>query len=80
MAAAPQQAMAATTACLYDDGVYGNDGWGGTTTTKAKEDGKGRSPMRQHTDNIADEIDSTTIRIRMTSCGSPSAWGQGIGT
>ncbi len=56
MAAAPQQAMAATTACLYDDGVYGNDGWGGTTTTKAKEDGKGRSPMRQHTDNIADEM------------------------
>jgi hypothetical protein len=31
---------------LYDDDVYGNNGWGGTTMTKAKEDGKGRIPMR----------------------------------
>jgi len=30
----------------YNNDVYGNDEWGGTTTTKAKEDGEGRSLMR----------------------------------
>ena len=38
------------------DNVYGNDGGGGTMATKAKENGKRRSPMRQLADGITNEI------------------------
>ncbi len=41
---------------FYNKDVYDNDGWGGTTPTKAKEDGEGRSSMRRCVDNIANEI------------------------
>jgi len=40
----------------YNNDVYGDDGWGGKTTTKTKEDSEGHSLMRRRTDDIADKI------------------------
>jgi len=37
---------------------------GGTTRTKAKEDGEGRSLMRQRVDDIADEIIKALVESR----------------
>jgi hypothetical protein len=48
----------------YDDDVYGDDEWEGTTTTKAKEDGEGHSLMRRRADNIADEIIKALVESR----------------
>ncbi len=43
---------------------YDDDEWGGTTTTKAKEDGEGRSLMRRRADDIADEIIKALVESR----------------
>ena len=48
----------------YNEDVYGDDEWGGTTTTKAKKDGEGHSLMRRRADNIADEIIKVLVESR----------------
>ena len=48
----------------YDKDVYGNNEWGGATTTKAKEDGEGHSLMRRCADNIADKIIKVLVESR----------------
>ena len=45
-----------------NDNIYGKDGGRGATTTKAKEDGKGRSPMRLHTDDITNKIIKALVK------------------
>ena len=51
--------MAATVAAPQQ----GDDGWGGTTTTEAKEDGKGHSPMRQRAVDIANVIIKALVEL-----------------
>jgi hypothetical protein len=48
----------------YDNDIYGNDEWGGATTTNAKEDGEGRSLMRRRADDIASKIIKALVESR----------------
>ena len=46
-----------------DNNIYDDDGERGATTTKAKEDGEGRSPMRQCMYDIADKIIKVLVKL-----------------